>query len=383
LTTFLVALVGGVVGSAVGALAGASAGALIAAATGMSNFEGAAGYFAVVACAPVGALVGLLAGVWVALRLRGGPRSLAAVAAYSGLTLGTVVAAGAGVVALVLLLDDTLDRNAAKPQALFEIRLPPASTLADDRRAIEVELDTDRNGASAFFHDEWRHDGDRPVISGGVELAIRTTQRILVLKIRGEPDRLFRLNLSGKPGHSDEFGPWQPVDFVADGGPQPRRATAADQYEIRYRPRDPNVEFSRPIVAFELSLPAATGLPTDLGSITVEAQEAQNTMEGAIDADPVARRDGRVTLGGTVQLAGDRHSLLAITLPGQPTRLFELTLPPLTWVTETIRQATTSPANDRRSFGPWQPVALVRDVGQKEARPATPEDDARLRYRLR
>jgi hypothetical protein len=45
------------------------------------------------------------------------------------------------------------------------------------------------------------------VISGGVELAFRTSRRILVLKIEGEPDRLFMLKLPGKPGHSDDFGP--------------------------------------------------------------------------------------------------------------------------------------------------------------------------------
>ena len=207
------------------------------------------------------------------------------------------------------------------------------------------------------------------MISGGVELAFRTTQRILVLKIKGEPDRLFRLELSGKPGHSDEFGAWQHVDFVADGPIQPRPATAADQFDIRYRSRDPNVEFSRPIIAFELSLPAATGLPTDHESIVVEAQEAQNTMEGAIHADSIKRENGRVTLAGTVQLAGDTHSILAITLPDQPTRLFEVTLPPLTWITETIRHATTSPADDRRTFGPWQQVAsFARWVRSRRAR---------------
>jgi hypothetical protein len=383
MVTFLVALLGSVAGLVAGALAGALAGSLIAAATHMSNFEGAAGYFVVFACAPIGALVGLPLGVWLALRLRGASRSLAAVALYSGLGLGTVIAGAAGVIALVLLLDDTLNRSGAKPQALFEIRLPPGSRLPDDRRGIEVELNTDRNTATAFFHTDWHADGDRPVISGGVELAFRTTQRILVLKIKGEPDRLFTLKLSGKPGHSDEFGAWQHADFVADAGTRPRKATAADQYDIRYRPRDPNVEFRRPIIVFELSLLAATGLPSDLKSIAVEAREAQNTMKGSIDADSVKRENGRVTLGGIVQLAGDTHSLLAITLPDQPTRLFEMTLPPPSRITETVRYATTSPANDKRTFGPWQPVALVREVGQEQARPARPEDDARLRFMLR
>jgi hypothetical protein len=383
MATFLVALLGGVVGLVAGAVAGALAGGFVAAAGHMSNFEGAAGYFVVFVCAPAGALIGLLLGVWLALRVRVGSRSLGAVVVYGGLTLGVVLAGAAAVIALMLFFDETLNRNAAKPQALFEIRLPPGTRLDDDRRGIEVELDTERNTASAFFDEEWHDDGDRPVISGGVELAFRTTQRILVLKMKGEPDRLFRLKLPGRPGHSDEFGAWQHVDFVADRGPQPRPATAADQYDIRYRPRDPNVEFGRPMIAFELSLPAATGLPADLKSIVVQAQEAQNTMEGTIDADSVKREKGRVTLGGIVQLAGDTHSLVAITLPDQPARLFEVTLPSLTWLTETVRHATTSPADDRRTFGPWQRVTRIREVGRKEDRPATPEDDAQLRYRLR
>jgi hypothetical protein len=383
MATFLVALLGGVVGLVAGAAAGAVAGSLITAAANMSNFEGAAGYFAVFVCAPIGALIGLLVGVWLALRVRGRSRSFGAVVVYSGLTLVTVVAGAAAVIGSMLLFDETLNRNAAKPQALFEIRLPPGTRLDEDRRGIEVELDTERSTASAFFDEKWHDDGDRPVISGGVELAFRTTQRILVLKMKGEPDRLFRLNLPGRPGHSDEFGAWQHVDFVGDRGPQARPATAADEYDIRYRPRDPNVEFSRPMIAFELSLPAATGLPDDLKAIAVQAEEAQNTMEGSIHADSVKRENGRVTLGGIVQLAGDTHSFVAITLPDEPARLFEVTLPRLTWITEMIRHATTSPADDRRTFGPWQRAARIREVGRKQARPATPDDDAQLRYVLR
>ena len=382
MATFLLALIGGIAGLVAGFFAGAVAGTLIASATHMSNFEGAAGYFAV-ACGLVGTVIGLFLGVWLAFRLRGERKNIGAVAAYSVLSLGAIVAVSAGIIMLKLLLDDTLNRNAAKPQALFEIRLPPGTTLPENRGGIEVELNTDKNGASAFFHKEWRNDGQRPVISGGVELAYRTTGRILVLKMKGEPDRLFKLKLSGKPGHSDDFGPWQPVDFVAEGAGQPRKATPADQYEIRYRPRDPNVEYTRPVIAFELSLPAATSLPDELKSVVVKAVEAQNDMEGTLNAETLKRENDRVTLGGVIQLAGDTHSLIAITLPNQPTWLFEINLPPLTWITETIRYATTSPADDTRTFGPWQNVGTVREAGRKETRPATPEDDAKLRYMLR
>jgi hypothetical protein len=383
MVTFLIAVIGGAIGLVAGFLAGAFAGAGIAAATHMSNFEGAAGYFAVL-CGLFGAVIGLFLGVWVALRIRGGPKSFAAVIVYGVLSAGSLLAAAAGVIALMLFFDGALNRGSSKPQALFEIRMPPGSKLADDRRGVRIELNTDKNSADAFISKEQHDDGDRPVISGGVELAFRTSSRIIVLKMKGEPDRLFRLNLSGRPGHSDDYGPWQPIDWVAEAdAQQPRRATAADQYEIRYRVRDPNVEYSRPIIAFELNLPAATTLPDDLKSIEVKAFEAANDMDGAINAETVKRDGDRLTLGGTVQLAGELHSLIAITIPNQPTRLFEIKLPPLTWITETIRYATTSPADDNRTFGSWQDIAYIREPGQKDMRPARPEDDAKFRYMLR
>lgn len=195
--------------------------------------------------------------------------NFSAVALHSVLSLGALLAVAAGVIMLKLSLDDTLKRNAAKPQALFEIRLPPGTTLPANRRDISVEMHDSTNVATAYLHDVWRSDGDRPVISGGVALAVRTTRRLLVLKITGEPDRLFTLKLAGKPGHADAFGPWQPIDSIDHGGAQIRQATTVEQYDIRYRPRDPNVEFARPILEFECTLPASTPLPDDFKAIVV------------------------------------------------------------------------------------------------------------------
>lgn len=387
MATFLFALIGGIIGLVAGFFAGALAGGVIAAATHMSNFEGAAGYFAVLVCGPIGAIVSLVLGVWLALRLRGSPRGFFAVIAFSGAALGTTVAVSAAVIMLMLFFDETLNRGASKPQALFEIRTPPGTQLSADRHEAEIELNTDKNSAWAYKSKEQYQysDGNRPVISGGVDLAFRTSSRIIVLKMKGEPDRLFRLNLSGKPGHSDAFGPWQPIDWVADGkDSQPRKATAADQYEIRYRVRDPNVEYSRPIIAFELSLPATAPVPDDAKSIAVKALEAQNDMDGTINPETIKREGDRVTLGGVVQLAGDTHSLIEIALPNQPALLFEIKLPSYLWITETIRYATTSPADEsNQTFRPWQDAAFVRESGQKDMRPAKPEDDAKFRFLLR
>src|SRR4029453_14313236 len=101
---------------------------LIAAATRMSSFEGASGYF-VVACGLVVALFGPFLGVWLAFRIAGKPAGIGAVAGYTGLTVGTLFAVAAGIIVMKLLFDDTLNRNAAPRQALFEIRLPPGSAL--------------------------------------------------------------------------------------------------------------------------------------------------------------------------------------------------------------------------------------------------------------
>src|SRR5262249_59679835 len=96
--------------------------------------------------------------------LPGKPKGVGAAMTYTALSLGTLVAIAAGVIGLMLLLDDKLNRGTSKPQALFEIRLPPATTIPENRRGIEVELNTDKNSSSAFFHDEWRKDGNRLVI---------------------------------------------------------------------------------------------------------------------------------------------------------------------------------------------------------------------------
>ena len=71
---------------------------------------------------------------------------------------------------------------------------------------------------------QFRSDGGRPVIAGDVELAFRTAHRQLELKINGQPDRLYRIGLSG-----------QGAAYIR------ARAMAAniDGSEIRYRAKWP------------------------------------------------------------------------------------------------------------------------------------------------
>ena len=54
------------------------------------------------------------------------------------------------------------------------------------------------------------------MLQGVVDLYFRTSSRILVLHIKGEPDRLFMLKLPANPPASPDFGPWQRVDSIDD-----------------------------------------------------------------------------------------------------------------------------------------------------------------------
>ena len=92
-----------------------------------------------------------------------------------------------------------LNRNGATPILKFEVRLPSGAALPATAQDLAIELQTDQNtmpGEPRF--EQFRRDGDRAVIAGDVELAFRTTYRQLEIKIKGQPDRTFRIGLSGK-----------------------------------------------------------------------------------------------------------------------------------------------------------------------------------------
>ena len=125
--------------------------------------------------------------------------------------------------------------NPSKPEVEFEIRLPKtaASALADG----QIELHTDRNQTLAKMRGALASDADgRSVLSGSVALDFRTTNRVMILNLPGQPLREFKLRLAANPGHSDQFGPWHLTDRVVTADKNgPSRAEFNDAYAIRYR----------------------------------------------------------------------------------------------------------------------------------------------------
>jgi len=233
--TFLLALLAGILGAVGGYLLAAVGGAALAPLLGISSFEGEAGYFAAFLCGPLGATVGLIAGVVLVLRRRG-VRAFGAVTgrlALVAVSIAALVAAGVGV---IYMNRDLVSSNSAPPQLAFEIRLPPGA-IAPAPDDITVHLDSAKGHLpGALFADKFRRDGDRPVIVGAVDIPYRESRRLLVLRLPSEPDRLFVLGIGRDPEHAKDLGPWHHVDYIAEPGKEPRRATEDDDYEVRYRP---------------------------------------------------------------------------------------------------------------------------------------------------
>ena len=126
--------------------------------------------------------------------------------------------------------------NPSKPAVEFEIRLPTTAAFAAVAGDTQVELHTDRNQTLCQVQKALATGDGRTVLKGLVPLDFRTTDRIVVLNVPGQAQRLFRLRLAANPSHSDTFGPWHLADgVVTPVAGEATRAEPNDAFAIRYR----------------------------------------------------------------------------------------------------------------------------------------------------
>jgi hypothetical protein len=314
--------------------------------------------------------------MYLVLRFHGGFSGFSAIA---GRMILIVFAIGALVVGGVLLRLATLDGfpNSAKPQLVFEMRFAPGIS-ADRIAAASVELQSE--GSTEWFDHAVAAADGRLVRRGGAEILHRAAGRMLVLRMSGEPDRIFRLAIKPTPEHSDALGPWQRADYLFPAGAERSQPVLPnDPFEIRYRVRNPQVEFSRPIVEFELELPSATPLPEDREAVTVTARFADNAERGSLHNENWRRVEGdRVILHGIAQMAGPAGSTVEVAIPNGPVRMFDVpATPPTPWPWNLFEE-DRPPRSD--AYGPWRRIDRVQEPGSAEARSARPDDDARVRY---
>lgn len=377
--TYLLALLAGVAGAVIGYLSASAIGTAMAVAFRMSSFEGASGHFVAFVAGPIGAIAGLALGIYLMLRYYGGFSGFSAIAGRMALTAAAI---GALAVGGILIRLATLDpfANRLKPQLLFEMRFPEGIS-PDKLAATTIELHAgDSPAAPAWFDRDTSTAGDRPAHRGGVEIMSRASSRLLVLRMAGEPDRLFRLAIKPVPEHTDTFGPWRRADYMfPEGAERSRPAPANDPFEIRYRVRNPEVDYIRPIVEFELELPATTPLPGDYEEVAVTTRFADNVGRGSLHQESWRRMEGdRVVLHGIAQVAGPARSSIEIAIPNQPVLAFDVSVtPPMPWPWNLLQDLRPERSD---GFGSWRLVDRVQEAGSAKARPARRDDEARVRY---
>jgi len=232
LSTYLLAALLGLIGAVLGFILTGFVADTLLAMSGMPDREGYRAMIAFFTFAPFGGLMGLLGGIALVLRRRGRHRGLA-LAGRTALTAAALAAVTSLCVwAYAVAGDDILAKNGPPPQLHFEIAMPKGAEPPAD--GVAVDLNTDKNTMPSTFA-MTTTDG-RPVIKGQVDLYFRTSRRILVLRVPGEPDRLFILGLAANPSGTEDFSAWRRVDEVADGpGGALRKGKETDDYRIRYR----------------------------------------------------------------------------------------------------------------------------------------------------
>ena len=234
--TYLLALIGGIVGAALGWVVAAAATMVIGGYLGVSNFEGGRAMLAVWGIGPIGGLVGLVLGIVLVLRKRGG-HSAGGIALRVPIVMAGIAALVAAGLWWMYETRPVLNTNGPAPQLAFEVRLPPGLAAPADASAIEAQLHTEKNRMPALIPREaMRMEDGRAVIAGSVDLYYRSRWRLLEVKVPGQDDRLFQLGLPASPRRTTAFGLWERATFIATPGfSQPRKAGAGEGFEIRYR----------------------------------------------------------------------------------------------------------------------------------------------------
>jgi hypothetical protein len=233
--TYVLAMIAAIVGAAIGWFATGALAGWIAGALGMSDFEGQRGMFAFFVVGPVGGVLGMVLSAWFVLRMRAGRPSFWRTLPRLALVLvGIVLLVRAGIWVRLHTLDTYT--NAAPPTLEFEIRVPRAMAAADPS-AVRVELHTDRNVGEGHLADRWvPDDGDHAVVTGSVELSLKTVSRLLVVTFPDQPARLFSLPLARDPPANPVASAWQSPTRIAVAGEEAARAAPpGDAVEMRYR----------------------------------------------------------------------------------------------------------------------------------------------------
>ena len=172
--------------------------------TGMAVFLGTLGSFATAlpailderlgALAPVvaGAATALAVAIAMAVYFRSGYRTSRDIVRHGLATIAVIGLLAFAATDVRRAAFGYLGLNPAKPAVEFEIRMPKAAVFATIPAETQVELHTDKNQALAKLEHAFASSDDgRNILKGSVRLDFRTAERVMVLNLPGERQRLW------------------------------------------------------------------------------------------------------------------------------------------------------------------------------------------------
>jgi hypothetical protein len=231
----LIAMLAGLAGGAVSALAGGFLVAGICAALHVSNREGGIGYAALFGGLLAG-IIGLIVSIMLTLRWRG--QSASAVFAQTPMALAGLIAIGALGLWMYYNSMDHPIVNGAPPILDYEIQAPAGAPLPD-LKAVQVMMQAGEKGhADGWWDDQQTEQVDgRPVLTGHMQLYLRTSQRLVVVELPGGVNHLFQLRLPASPlgKKYQKWSEWQTSDFVFTPESRVGQKVAPEHaYRMRY-----------------------------------------------------------------------------------------------------------------------------------------------------
>lgn len=109
----------------------------------------------------------------------------------------------------------------------------PAGIPRPDVKSIRAEMRTPL-GAARAVPNEWREENGWPVLAVMIDFKPRTRDRLLVVTLPDQPPLVFKPPFPATPAVRFGYGPWIGIDGFLNEDGTIRRATARDDYAIRY-----------------------------------------------------------------------------------------------------------------------------------------------------
>jgi hypothetical protein len=231
----LVAMLAGLAGGAVSAVAAGFLTVWICQALHVTDRDGGIGY--------AGLFMGILAGLFgmvitIVLTLRWRHQSAGGVIAQTPMALAGIIALGALGLWLYYNSKDHPIIDGAPPVLDFELQAPASAALPDPK-SIQVCLQSGERGRDHGWWDEQQTEqvNGQAVLTGHMQLNLRTSQRSMVFQFPGDVDHLFLLRLPASPlgKKYQNWSEWQTADYVFTPASRVGQRVSADNaYRMRY-----------------------------------------------------------------------------------------------------------------------------------------------------